>query len=57
MGFIRKRIEQNTVDHTTPNGDIRYVFYGLVDKRILESRLTFFELKCKDPGSEGPRRP
>jgi hypothetical protein len=44
-GIIQKRVEQNTVDHTTPNGDIRYVFYGLVDKRILESQLTFFELK------------
>jgi hypothetical protein len=44
-GIVRKRVEQNMADHTTPNDDNRDGFHGSVDKRLLESRLTFYELK------------
>ena len=44
-GIVRKRVEQDTANHTTSNGDKRDAFHGLNEKRILESRLTFYELK------------
>jgi hypothetical protein len=44
-GIVRKRVEQDTANHTTSNGDKRDALHGLNEKRILESRLTFYELK------------